>query len=217
MTDPALQADGGFDPQAVRFNAKAAFERFLRSCDRRLNVIPESRNDRAAMEELARKELAVKTRHGAFLIGPRGVDVCMGDANLDQLLGFVSPAEPAQSVPTTVNIFHGPVGAVAAAAGASAQGTVNVQQVDSALHRAIDLQDALGDLTDALVPLLRSVRRHEQTASTEEALARIVEEAAEFKAFEKAVKPELSRVTIAAAKTILEAVPLLKPALALLK
>ena len=120
-------------------------------------------------------------------------------------------------MPTTVNIFHGPVGAVAAATGASAQGTVNVQQVDSALHRAIDLQDALGDLTDALVPLLRSVRRHEQTASTEEALARIVEDAEEFKAFEKAVKPDLPRVTIAAAKTILEAVPLLKPALALLR
>lgn len=90
--DPAPTTRGQFDPNAVRRHAKSIFEEHFRQCDRRLNVIPEEDDDRAALKELARKGLAVESRAGgSFLIGPRGVEVCMGEADLDQVLGLADP------------------------------------------------------------------------------------------------------------------------------
>jgi hypothetical protein len=213
-------APASFDPQAVRLRAKALFEEYFRQCDEGLNVVPEEKVDYAAMRELARKELARETsKGGAFLIGMRGIAVCMGEADLDEVLGLApSPVSPlALAVaPTTVNVFHGPVAAVAAAPGASAHGTVNVQPIDDALRKVIDLQDALGNLTDVLIPLLRAARKQERAASSDEELAAVVLESEEFRNFERMVKPGLAQAGIAAATTVLQLVPLLKPALALL-
>jgi len=213
------EAMNEFDPRSVRLQARETFEKHFRQCNRTLNIIPEDAPGRAALEELARKGLAVKNTNGGggFRIGPRGVEVCMGEADLDQLLGFAPPAEVAEPVAATVNHFHGPIGAVAAAPGASAQGTVNVGYVDAAMHRTIELQDDLGELSDVLLPLLRFARKVDAPTASEAPLAAAVAEANEFKAFQRAVRPNLSRAAVAAAKTVLEAVPLLKPALMLLK
>src|SRR5215216_3338125 len=84
----------GIDPNAIRRRARAIFEEHFRQFDRKLNVIPEEDDDRAALKELARKELAVESRAGgAFLLGPRGVEVCMGEADLDELLGLGRPPD----------------------------------------------------------------------------------------------------------------------------
>lgn len=214
-SDPSPAA---FDPQTIRLRARALFEEYFRQCDERLNVVPEDKEDRAAMRELARKELARETaKGGAFLIGERGVEVCMGEADLDEVLGLAPPKPSAFSIaPTTVNLFSGPVGAVAAAPGASAQGTVNVQSVDEALRKVVELQDDLGELTDVLFPLLRAARRLEAGGSSEDVLVAAIQDAEEFRNFEKTVKPGLAGASTSAARTVLGLVSLLKPALALL-
>lgn len=217
--DPSRSNNGApFDPTAVRLRAKAIFEEYFRRCDRGLNVSPGEEDERAALQELARTGLAKETRAGgAFLIGPRGVAVCMGEADLDQLLGLAPmPEAPSLMAATIVNNFHAPVGAVAAAPGATANGTVVMAEVDEAMHQVIALQNDLGDLTDRLLPLLRLARKQEQRVASDEDLATVVTDAEEFKDFERAVKPGLSKASIVAARAVLEIVPLLKPALALL-
>ena len=121
-----------------------------------------------------------------------------------------------QPLPTTVNNFHGPIGAVAAASGATAHGTAVVHQIDDAMRRVIERQDELAELADALLPLLRKARRLENAGVTESALVAAVAEAEEFNAFAEAVKPGLSRAAASAAAGVLELVPTLKAALALL-
>lgn len=205
-----------FDAAAIRARAKALFQEHFGTCDRYRNVLPREPLDVAACEELARKGLADKVATGGpFLIGDRGVEVCMGEADLDQLLGLAPRPAPRQRLPMTMNVFQGPVGAVAAASGAVAHGTVHVGQVDEALRKTIELQDGLGDLTDTLLPLLRLARRQECTGTTEEELRAQIAEAEEFRNFEKAVKPGLPRHVAQAAAVVLELVPVLKAALLL--
>jgi hypothetical protein len=220
ITPDSPSTASSFDPQSVRLLARSAFEEYFRSCDQHCNVIPEDKEALAALRELARKGLARETpTGGAFLIGQRGIEVCMGEADLDEILGLTSSAVSSLGValtPTTVNVFHGPVGAVAAAQGAFAHGTVNVQSVDDALRKAIELQDDLGELTDALIPLLRAARKREREGSSEDALAVAIQEAEEFRTFEKMVKPCLAQASVRAARAVLDLVPVLKAASALL-
>lgn len=159
--------------------------------------------------------------HGVYQLGLDGqrlviqqlLDGSWVESPTTQPSGMETPA--ARTASTTVNHYHAPVGAVAATAGATAYGTVVVEQVDAAMRRVVERQDDLGDLTDTLLPLLRTVRRLERSGTTEAELRAAVAEADEFRAFEDSVKPGLSRAAASAAMTIIELVPPLKGALAL--
>lgn len=50
----------------------------------------------------------------------------------------------------------------AAAPSAMAKGNVGVHQLDDAMRQVIERQDALGDLVDVLLPLLRATRKLER-------------------------------------------------------
>lgn len=119
-------------------------------------------------------------------------------------------------VPLVVNNFNAPVGAVAAAPGAAARGAVVVHQLDDAMRSVIEQQDELGELADALLPLLRAARKVERTGASEMDLAAAVAEGDEFKNFERSLKPGVSRAAVTTARAILELVPLMKPVLRLL-
>jgi hypothetical protein len=201
------------DPHAVRLHAKALFEEHFRKLDRNWNVIAEEDgDDRTALEELARKGLARKGKAGSFLIGPRGVAVCMGDEDLDQVLGLVqaAPQAPTATGPTVVNNFHGSIGAVAAAPHASAHGTVIVHQVDSAMRLVVDKQDELGEIADVLIPLLRKTRNLERATQSDAELVAALEEAEELRAFQGAVKPNTSRAVASVLTSVFELVPVLR-------
>lgn len=207
-----------FDPKALKLRAKVVFLEHFADCDRHRNVIPDSASDADACYELVRKGLAVETAHGgAFLIGPRGIDVCMEEADLDQILGLAPPPDPTSRTPTTVNVFQAPVAAVATAPGASARATLHLQQIDDALQRVLDLHESLGHVTSALIALLKAAQSIQRDSSASDAaMNAALLEAEEFRKFQDAVKPGLPKATVAAAKTVLDLVPLLKPALSLL-
>jgi hypothetical protein len=203
------------DPRAVRLHAKAIFEKHFRKLDRNWNVIAEEDgDDRNALEELARKGLARKGKSGSYLIGQRGVAVCMGDEDIDQVLGLAPtvPQASPQAIPTIVNHFNAPIGAVAAAPGASAHGTVIVNQVDAAMRRVLEKQDELGELVDVLLPLLRKTRNLQQATQSDAALTAALAEAEELRAFQEAVKPNTPRAVAGVLASILELVPVLKAA-----
>lgn len=207
----------GFDPNALRLRAKAIFEEYFSGLDRDINVIPDDDESTNALEELVRKGLARRaSKGGAYLIGPRGVAVCMGEENLDEVLGLTVAAQPpvVAPAPTTIvhNNFHAPVGAVASAPGAAAQGTVTVNNVDAAMSQVIQNQDELGDLADVLLPLLRKTRSLERVVQGEAELTAALAEADELRAFQEAVNPSKSRAAAGVLTSILELVPVVKAA-----
>ncbi len=203
-------------PNTIRLRAKELFEKQFLVGSRGLNIIPESPLEVEACEYLARKGLVIKGRAGSFMLGEVGDAVRMAEADLEEVLGLTSPPPSPPATSTTTNIFNGPVGAVAAAHGAVAHGTVNIQAVDDALHQLVNRQNELGDLTNPLFLLLRAARAKESERLSEEELLASMAETEELVAFSKAVKTGAPDGALAAVKAVLSGVDALKPLLGLL-
>jgi hypothetical protein len=123
-------------------------------------ITEEDAGDKSALEELVRKGLARNGKAGSCLIAERGGTVCVGDEDIDQVLGLAPAVRQAAraTISSVVNNFHASIGAVAAAPGANAHGSVIVHQVDTAMRLVVDKQDDPGEIADVLIPLLRKTR-----------------------------------------------------------
>jgi hypothetical protein len=203
--------DDSMTPENIRLRAQTLFNEFFARGRRGLRVRPSTPLESEAFEELTRKGLTRRHEGGMFSLGERGAAVRMGEADLAEVLAL-RPPFPAATASTVTNVFHGPVGAVAAAPGAVAHGAVNAQQVDEALRELVERQDELGDLTNSLFLLLRVARQR----GSEEDLHRQIADAEEFKAFQKAVRAGPPTRTLEAATAVLKMVPVLKSAVDLL-
>jgi hypothetical protein len=204
-------ADDSMTPENVRLRAQALFNEFFAGGQRGLRVRPSTPLETEAFEELTRKGLTRRHEGGTFSLGERGAAVRMGEAALADVLAARSNL-PAAAPSSVTNVFAGPVGAVAAAPGAVAHGTVNTQQVDDALRELVERQDELGELTNSLFLLLRAARQR----ASEEELQQQIADAEEFKAFEKALRAGPATRTLEAATAVLKMVPVLKSAVDLL-
>jgi hypothetical protein len=85
---PTSTREEEFEASAIWSRARALFLDYFADGNRDVHLIPRGSLDTAALEALARKGLAYKIEDcGPFTIGDRGVEVCLGEASLDELLG----------------------------------------------------------------------------------------------------------------------------------
>jgi hypothetical protein len=108
MTAQTQTEERAFDPTAVCRRAKDLFVKYFSGCDRDTWQIPDDHepSERAGLEELARHRLVVKKNSG-FRLADRGIEVCMGELDLDVVLGLVGEAKkaPVENVQNSLTVM----------------------------------------------------------------------------------------------------------------
>ncbi len=103
---------------------------------------------RACLDTLARRGL-VKDRGDNFIISDLGIEVAMGEADIDQELGLTP--RPTPPYPTHGIVIQGNVAALNTAPGGTAIGTINV---NGAMHELVEVHRELGEVSEQLWKIL---------------------------------------------------------------
>lgn len=196
-TREVVQSALGTDPPALKA-AHAFFEVTFRPAVQDNRDTWYSPGDRPWVEEneirLLTRAGLLREKNGYVALGTQA-DLVMTQlkTSLDVLREWWAAEQSVPygaSRPSIQHNYHGPVGAVASGPNSTAHGVVNIGSVDASLHKLVELQDSLGDLSNDLWSILRRVRELELGgADLAKVKADVLE--LELESFRNRVKPPM--------------------------